>query len=80
MRFPLDFNSHEMIKTLKGVHPGEYFGASLLVLDINNDNHSDLIIGAPLYSNQQHREAGRIYVYINDGVILLKLLNIGCKR
>jgi hypothetical protein len=45
---------------------GEYFGASLLALDINNDKIDDLIIGAPYYSNEQSREIGRIYVYMSD--------------
>ncbi len=45
---------------------GEYFGASLLALDINNDTIDDLIIGAPYYSNEQSREIGRIYVYMSD--------------
>ena len=44
---------------------GEYFGASLLAIDINNDKMDDLIIGAPFYSDQRNREMGRIYVFMN---------------
>ncbi|CAG2121140.1 unnamed protein product, partial [Medioppia subpectinata] len=40
---------------------GEYFGASLLALDINNDKFDDLIVGAPLYSTNRDRDIGRIY-------------------
>jgi len=47
---------------------GEYFGASLLALDIDNDKLDDLIIGAPNYSNETNLEIGRIYVYINNKV------------
>ncbi|CAG2110873.1 unnamed protein product [Medioppia subpectinata] len=46
---------------------GEYFGASLLALDINNDKFDDLIVGAPLYSTNRDRDIGRIYVFLmND--------------
>jgi hypothetical protein len=45
---------------------GEYFGASLLALDINGDRNEDLIVGAPFYSDGRSREIGRIYVYLSD--------------
>jgi len=51
---------------------GEYFGASLLTLDINNDKFDDLIVGAPFYSNERHREIGRIYVYLMNDKVLIK--------
>ena len=43
---------------------GEFFGGSLVALDINGDQREDLIVGAPLYSNTLHREIGRIYVFL----------------
>ncbi len=45
---------------------GEYFGASVLALDINGDRIEDLIVAAPFYSDQRSREIGRIYVYMNN--------------
>ncbi len=48
---------------------GEYFGASLLALDINGDGIEDLIVGAPYYSDERRREIGRIYVYMNKARI-----------
>jgi len=47
---------------------GEYFGSSLLALDIDGDKLDDLIIGAPSYSDEQNLEIGRIYVYMNSKV------------
>jgi len=46
---------------------GEYFGAALCAVDVNNDGFDDLIVGAPLNSNNQ--EEGRIYVYLSDGTV-----------
>jgi len=65
------FHSNTIEKSLLSINSdsntkGEYFGASLLALDINNDKIDDLIIGAPYYSNEQSREIGRIYVYMSD--------------
>ncbi|XP_054152420.1 integrin alpha-PS4-like [Oppia nitens] len=45
---------------------GEYFGASLVAIDINGDTRDELIIGAPIYSYKNQREIGRIYVYLRD--------------
>ena len=43
---------------------GEYFGATVLTLDTNNDKIDDLVVGAPLYSNQTYLEVGRVYVFL----------------
>ena len=43
---------------------GEYFGASVSALDINNDGFDDLVVGAPLYSNDSFIEVGRVYVFL----------------
>jgi hypothetical protein len=48
----------------------EYFGASVVALDINGDKYDDLVVGAPLYSGSD-LEIGRIYVFINNKVIYL---------
>ncbi|RWS21663.1 hypothetical protein B4U80_00296 [Leptotrombidium deliense] len=48
---------------------GEYYGASVLAVDINNDNYDDLIVGAPFYSpiKSQRGDSGRIFVYMSRG-------------
>ncbi|RWS27296.1 integrin alpha-9-like protein [Leptotrombidium deliense] len=48
---------------------GEYFGASVLAVDINNDKYSDLIVGAPFYSpsSKGRGDSGRIFVYMSRG-------------
>ena len=44
-----------------------YFGASVAAIDLNNDGLSDLLIGAPLYTEKM--DEGRVYVYINHGEV-----------
>ncbi len=73
------FHSNTIEKSLLSINSdsntkGEYFGASLLALDINNDKIDDLIIGAPYYSNEQSREIGRIYVYMSDKATYISIL------
>ncbi|CAF1171757.1 unnamed protein product [Adineta ricciae] len=55
------------IRTLNGSQMGEYFGASLCVVDINNDGLDDLLVGAPLYTVKKDAriipDAGRIVIY-----------------
>ncbi len=40
---------------------GEFFGASLLVLDSLGSKQKDLLVGAPFFSLQNRRELGRVY-------------------
>ena len=35
--------------TEKGGQRGQYFGASVAVLDLNKDGLADLVVGSPLY-------------------------------
>lgn len=42
---------------------GEFFGASLLVLDMSDSDKKDLLVGAPFYSQRNRRELGRVYLY-----------------
>ncbi|CAF0808563.1 unnamed protein product [Adineta steineri] len=64
MNSNLDENS---IRTLNGTQIGEYFGASLCVIDINNDGLDDLLVGAPLYTVKKDGrilpDAGRVDIY-----------------
>ncbi len=54
---------------IDGTKMGEYFGASLLAVNINNDEYTDLIVGAPFFSasGQFNGDKGRAYVYISNG-------------
>ncbi|CAF1211795.1 unnamed protein product [Adineta ricciae] len=55
------------IRTINGTQIGEYFGASLCVIDIDNDGLDDLLIGAPLYTVKKDgrilADAGRVDIY-----------------
>ena len=42
---------------------GEFFGASLLVLDSLGSKQKDLLVGAPFFSLRNRRELGRVYLY-----------------
>ena len=44
-----------------------YFGSSVAAVDLNNDDLSDLLVGAPLYADEV--DEGRVYVYINQGQV-----------
>lgn len=44
---------------------GSYFGSSLAAADVNNDQFSDLVVGAPYYEGDSYNE-GTVYVYINN--------------
>ncbi|XP_076328062.1 integrin alpha-9-like isoform X2 [Tachypleus tridentatus] len=52
----------------EGSQMGEYFGATVLALDLNNDKYSDLLVGAPLFSLESGSDEGRVYLYLSDGV------------
>ncbi|XP_078408065.1 integrin alpha-4 [Cetorhinus maximus] len=62
----------EIIFTAKGKMLGSYFGSSVCAVDLNSDGLSDLLVGAPMYSTV--REEGRVYVYLNTGLGVMKEL------
>ncbi|XP_043549412.1 integrin alpha-4 isoform X1 [Chiloscyllium plagiosum] len=70
------FEQHEqtlkIIFTAKGKMLGSYFGSSVCAVDLNSDGLSDLLVGAPMYSII--REEGRVYVYLNTGLGVMKEL------
>ena len=49
---------------------GEYYGFSLVAVDLTGDGYDELIVGAPMYSTSTNPEVGRVYVYRNTGVSL----------
>ena len=66
-------NSFEKLKiedSKIGKQYGEYFGASLISADINNDKLDDIIVGAPFYKSSQYDE-GRIYIFLGSTVIII---------
>ncbi|XP_039264178.2 integrin alpha-11-like isoform X2 [Styela clava] len=58
-------------QVLQGEQLGEYFGATLCAVDLNNDGYDDLLVGAPLYTDQTSDE-GRVYVYMGAKNMSLK--------
>ncbi|CAN7996380.1 unnamed protein product [Ixodes hexagonus] len=58
-------------KVKRSIHMGSYFGASVLAIDLNMDNFTDLLVGAPLYSLQgTNGDEGKVYVYLSNGASL----------
>lgn len=59
---------------------GSYFGSSLCAVDLNVDGLSDLLVGAPMFS--EIRDEGQVTVYINRGNVSTELGNMwtGCRR
>ena len=54
----------KVIKELEGKQAGEYFGAALCVLDVNDDGLDDILVGAPHYGDAKTWDQGRIYVFL----------------
>ncbi|KAG8193263.1 hypothetical protein JTE90_027007 [Oedothorax gibbosus] len=52
----------------EGVQLGEYFGASVLGVNVNDDAYTDLLVGAPLYSTNDGFDEGKVYVYLSNGM------------
>ncbi|XP_062388318.1 integrin alpha-3-like [Sardina pilchardus] len=51
---------------LYGEQVGSYFGGSVAIVDLNNDNWKDLIVGAPFYFDRTKEEGGAVYIYMNE--------------
>ncbi|XP_061611298.1 integrin alpha-3b [Phyllopteryx taeniolatus] len=59
-------NNIEPVLIIPGEQVGSYFGSSLAVTDLNNDNWNDLIVGAPFYFDRMKDEGGAVYIYMNE--------------
>ncbi|KAE8597211.1 hypothetical protein XENTR_v10016385 [Xenopus tropicalis] len=65
--FRTDKRSVSLVKIFQasGKKVGSYFGSSLCAVDLNSDGLSDLLVGAPMFS--EVRDEGQVTVYINRG-------------
>ncbi|XP_053373891.1 integrin alpha-2-like [Mercenaria mercenaria] len=71
--FMFEYKSDRILnEPLIGDQLGSYFGSVLCATDINNDQLDDIIVGAPYYSTN-NTEEGRVYVYMNRGLLKLEL-------
>ncbi|XP_048869766.1 integrin alpha-3b isoform X1 [Brienomyrus brachyistius] len=61
-----DNNKLTVKHVLHGEQVGSYFGNSIAVADLNNDDWNDLIVGAPFYFDRKKEEGGAVYVYMNE--------------
>lgn len=56
---------------LNGTQLGEYFGASVLAIDLTRDGKAELLVGAPQHSlrpetSDRSGDEGKVYVYLNQ--------------
>ncbi|XP_070845958.1 integrin alpha-3b isoform X1 [Chaetodon trifascialis] len=51
---------------IPGEQVGSYFGSSLIVTDLNNDDWNDLIVGAPFYFDRMQDQGGAVYIFMNE--------------
>lgn len=56
----------ELVQILPGEQVGSYFGNSLAVTDLNNDDWNDLIVGAPFYFDRMKDQGGAVYIFMNE--------------
>ncbi|KAI5627407.1 integrin alpha-3 precursor, partial [Silurus asotus] len=51
---------------IPGEQVGSYFGSSIAVTDLNNDDWNDLIVGAPFYFDRYKEQGGAVYIFMNE--------------
>uniref|UniRef100_A0A4W6DHH9 Integrin, alpha 3b n=1 Tax=Lates calcarifer TaxID=8187 RepID=A0A4W6DHH9_LATCA len=59
-------NAIQQTLIITGEQVGSYFGGSLAVTDLNNDNWNDLIVGAPFYFDRMNDHGGAVYIFMNE--------------
>ncbi|XP_032358038.1 integrin alpha-3b [Etheostoma spectabile] len=69
----------ELVLTLPGEQVGSYFGNSLAVTDLNNDDWNDLIVGAPFYFDRMKDEGGAVYIFMNENGSFQKTASVVLK-
>ncbi|XP_059181212.1 integrin alpha-3b [Centropristis striata] len=65
--------------TIPGEQVGSYFGNSLAVADLNNDDWNDLIVGAPFYFDRMKDEGGAVYIFMNENGSFQKTASVVLK-
>lgn len=56
----------KLVQIIPGEQVGSYFGNSLAITDLNNDDWNDLIVGAPFYFDRMKDEGGAVYIFMNE--------------
>ncbi|XP_074104924.1 integrin alpha-9 isoform X2 [Cotesia typhae] len=71
--FSYDVDKKKLIikNILTGTQHGEYFGSAITSCDVDGDGDDELIVGAPLWS--QNGDEGRIYIFHNRYYIYMEL-------
>eukprot|EP00057_Strongylocentrotus_purpuratus_P008777 XP_011663251.1 PREDICTED: integrin alpha-9 isoform X1 [Strongylocentrotus purpuratus] len=69
-----NLQNFQLISSIKGESMNTYFGAAVLGMDINHDGLTDLLVGAPQYS--QNQDEGRVYIFINDGNAIMRKVDV----
>ncbi|KAK9529885.1 hypothetical protein VZT92_012455 [Zoarces viviparus] len=69
----------EPVLIIPGEQVGSYFGSSLAVTDLNNDDWNDLIVGAPFYFDRMKDEGGAVYIFMNENGSFQKTASVVLK-
>ncbi|KAM6964612.1 integrin alpha-3b isoform 2-T2 [Tautogolabrus adspersus] len=64
---------------IPGEQVGSYFGSSLAVTDLNNDDWNDLIVGAPFYFDRMKHQGGAVYIFMNENGSFQKTASVVLK-
>ncbi|MFQ6092970.1 MAG: FG-GAP repeat protein, partial [bacterium] len=59
----------DLIMVMMGENRGDGFGKSISAGDFNNDGFSDVVIGAPLYPENEEN-LGRVYIYFGSKTMI----------
>ena len=76
--FETDWNQVNLLQTISGHQLGEYFGAAVTTVDLDNDGLDELIVGSPLTTNEKlrvKRSSGK-YIKVGDVTMFLCTTNI----